>query len=367
MTSELVDRVDDFQRRHSVVGFPLAVVYKFFDDQGPYLAAILTYYAFVAIFPVLLIASSVLGFLLQGNEELYEEVLNSALGRFPIVGTQLGEPEGLTGSRSAIVIGSLAALYGALGLATAAQHMLNTAWAVPRNSRFNPFVGRFRAFVTLIFAGLAVLSTSVAAVLLNNLEDVFGDNLDSWISRIGTLVGIALTAVVLSLMMRYTTARRPSFRTCLPGGITIALLWHGLQIGGGAYVTHVINRASDMNGVFALVLGLLGLLFLACGCAVIGVEVSVVTREKLFPRALLTPFTDAVDLTEADRRAYASYAKTMRHKGFQKIDVSFQERHRPDLLVQHDETTVQLPAVEVGEGLPRPRERTPRERRRRSG
>ena len=71
MPSDLVDRVDDFQRRHAVVGFPLAVVYKFFDDQGPYLAAILTYYAFVAIFPLLLIASSVLGFFLQGNEELY--------------------------------------------------------------------------------------------------------------------------------------------------------------------------------------------------------------------------------------------------------------------------------------------------------
>jgi YihY family inner membrane protein len=352
--SDLVDRVDDFQRRHVVVGFPLAVVYKFFDDQGPYLAAILTYYAFVAIVPILLIASSVLGFFLQGNEELYKAVLNSALGRFPIVGTQLGEPEGLTGSRSAIIIGSLAALYGALGLATAAQHALNTAWAVPRNSRFNPFVGRFRAFITLLGAGIAVLGTSLAAVFLNNLDGMLGTNVDAWISRIGTLLGIALTAVVLSLMMRYTTARRPSFRKCLPGGITIALLWHGLQIGGGAYVKHVINRASDMNGVFALVLGLLGLLFLACSFAVIGVEVSVVTRERLYPRALLTPFTDAVELTEADRRAYVNYAKALRHKGFQQIEVTFHDRDRPDQLVRHDETTVSIPVVR--EGSPQPEE-----------
>ena len=350
MASDLVDRVDGFQRRHPVVGFPLAVLYKFFDDQGPYLAAILTYYAFVSIFPILLIATSVLGFLLQGNEELYNAVLTSALGRFPIVGTQLGEPEGLTGSTGAIVVGSLAALYGALGLATAAQHMLNTAWAVPRNSRFNPFVGRFRAFVTLILAGLVVLSTSAAAVLLNNLDDVFGSDVDQWIARIGTLLGIALTAVVLSLMMRYTTARRPSFRSCLPGGIVIALLWHALQIGGGIYVDRVLKAASDMNGVFALVLGLLGLLFLASAFAVIGVEVSVVRKERLYPRALLTPFTDAVDLTEADRRAYDNYAKAMRHTGFQQIDVTFHPRHRPDQLVQHDETTVVLPAVRDEDG-----------------
>ena len=100
--SDLVDRFDDFQRRHPVVGFPLGVVYKFFDDQGAYLAAIITYYSFVAIFPLLLIASSVLGFLLQGNPEVEEAVLDSALRTFPIVGTQLGRPEGLQGSTGAV-------------------------------------------------------------------------------------------------------------------------------------------------------------------------------------------------------------------------------------------------------------------------
>ena len=47
---DLVDRLDGLQRRRRAVGLPLAVVYKFFDDQGNYLAATITYYAFVAIF-----------------------------------------------------------------------------------------------------------------------------------------------------------------------------------------------------------------------------------------------------------------------------------------------------------------------------
>ena len=87
--------------------FPLAVVYKFVDDQGNYLAAGLTYYAFVAIFPLLLIASSVLGFLLQGVPALERRLLDSALSQFPIVGEQLGRPEGLHGSTSAVVVGAL--------------------------------------------------------------------------------------------------------------------------------------------------------------------------------------------------------------------------------------------------------------------
>ena len=43
----------------------------------------------------------------------------------------------------------------------------------------------------------------------------------------------------------------------------------------------------------------------------------------MYPRALLTPFTDAVDLTDADIRAYADYAKAQRHKGFQRVRVTF--------------------------------------------
>jgi membrane protein len=322
-----VDRVDAFQRRHPVIGFPVAVVYKFFDDQGAYLAAIITYYAFVAIFPMLLIASSVLGFIIQDNEELREDLLDSALSALPIVGTQLGAPEGLQGSAGAVIIGSLAALYGVLGLAAAAQNALNVAWAVPRNSRFNPFVGRFRGFVYFALAGLVIIGTTSLSVTLSNLGSL-QPTIDVWVQRLGHVLGLALLATMLALLMRYTTARRPSIRTCLPGALVIALLWQGLQYAGGLYVRRVINVTSEMNSIFALVLGLVALLFLASVFAVIGVEVSVVLKERFYPRALLTPFTDNVDLTDADRRAYNSYAKAMRHKGFQRIQVVFEERRR---------------------------------------
>ena len=85
--------------------FPIATLYKFFDDQGNLLAAMATYYAFVAIFPLLLLASSIFGFVLQGRPDLQEDALNSALAQFPIIGDQLGRPEGLTGSVTAVVVG----------------------------------------------------------------------------------------------------------------------------------------------------------------------------------------------------------------------------------------------------------------------
>jgi YihY family inner membrane protein len=321
----LVDRVDDFQQRHPVVGFPLAVTYKFFDDQGNYLAATVTYYAFISIFPLLLIASSVLGFLLQGNAHLRQAVLTSALSQFPIVGTQLGAPEGLRGSTSSVVVGSVAALYGVLGLGQAGQNAVNVAWAVPRNSRLNPLVSRLRSFVLMILAGVTVLLVAMLSSAASHLS-MFGAEAHYGIRALFVLVSVSLNAVVISTMMRLATAQRERFREVIPGGLVIAVLWQLLQWVGGAYVSRVVARANDLNAVFALVLGLVALIYVAAVMAVIGLEINVVLARRLWPRALMAPFTDDVDLTDADRRAYADYAKAQRHKGFQRVRVSFSRR-----------------------------------------
>jgi uncharacterized BrkB/YihY/UPF0761 family membrane protein len=195
---------------------------------------------------------------------------------------------------------------------------------VPRNSRLNPITSRFRSLVALVLAGIVVLATSALTIVAGNL-DKLGIDLGRVVSWASTLVTIATTAVVLTLLMRYTTSRRPGFRTSLPGGVFIAVGWYLLQRVGGVYVAHVVAKATAMNGIFALVLGLVAFLFLASTIAVLGIELSVVLRRHLYPRALLTPFTDAVELTEADRRAYDSYAKAQRHKGFQHVEVTFDD------------------------------------------
>src|SRR3712207_3472887 len=115
-------RSDRFQRRHPAAGFPLAVVYKFVDDQGTYLAALITYYGFLSLFPLLLLFASVLGFVLQDSPRLQSEILDSTLSQFPVIGDQLGEPRGLRGNVVAVVVGGLVALYGALGVAQAIQN-----------------------------------------------------------------------------------------------------------------------------------------------------------------------------------------------------------------------------------------------------
>ncbi len=317
--------VDRTQRRFTVLGFPLATIYKFFDDQGNYLAAAITYYAFIAIFPLLLLASSIFGFILQGRRELQDQVLNSALSQFPIIGEQLGRPEGLQGSTSAIVVGALAATYGALGLGQAIQNLMATAWAIPRNSRPNPFLLRLKSLLLLLFAGLAVIGISIFSALGSNTE-VFGDRTNQTIRLLIQLATVIVVGLVLTLLFRFAAARSHHASKAAPGAFTVAVMWQGLQVIGTYYATHVLSGPSTLNKTFGLVLGLIGLIYIAAVMAVLGVEVNVVLARRLWPRALLTPFTDSVDLTGADRRAYAMYAQMQRHKGFETVVVRFDGR-----------------------------------------
>ena len=94
-------QVDGFQRRHPGAGYPIAVLYKYVDDTGGHLAALLTYYGFVSLFPLLLLASTVLGFVLSGDPHAQQAVLDSALSQFPVIGQQLQNPTRLGGGSGA--------------------------------------------------------------------------------------------------------------------------------------------------------------------------------------------------------------------------------------------------------------------------
>lgn len=321
-----IGRVDAFQRRHRIVGFPIAVVYKYFDDQGAYLSAIVTYYAFVAIFPLLLLGTSILGFVLQGNEALSDRLLDSALSQFPIIGTELGTPDGLQGSAGAIIVGAVTATYGAMGLGQALQNAANIAWSVPRNSRANPFLLRLRSIALLLVSGIGILVLAITTSVLSN-TDAIGTNLEPAVQRIVQIASFLLTVMIFAAVFRLISLGRARLRAVLPGAFVTGLLWQALQWVGNTYVREVIGKAdSQVNQTFALVLGLVAFIYVASIMVVLGLEVNVVLRRHLYPRALLTPFTDNVILTEADQKAYAAYAKSQRHKGFESVVVTFDER-----------------------------------------
>ncbi|GAC57605.1 hypothetical protein GOHSU_22_00650 [Gordonia hirsuta DSM 44140 = NBRC 16056] len=310
-------RIDGFQNRYPRVGYPLAVIYKYADDQGGYLAALITYYAFVSLFPSLLLFTTVLGFVLEKQPGLRDRIVDSALQQIPVVGDQLNDPASLSGGVTAVIIGLVGALYGGLGVSVATQNAMNAVWAVPRNSRPNPILVRLRGMVLLFTVGLSMvalvaISITAAAIDFQGASKAY--------TEIGQLV---LAVVVFTFAFRFGTVRKLSIGNVLPGALIAAIGWLLLQRFGGFYVERVITRASAVNSVFASVLGLIAFLYLAAVLLVVCLEINAVRVDKLYPRSLLTPFTDDVVLTDGDIRTYTRLAKAQRNKGFQVIDVVF--------------------------------------------
>ncbi len=313
-----VARVDGFQRRHRVVGYPIAVVYKFLDDGGGHLAALLTYYGFLSAFPLLLLASTILGIVLKGDPELQQRLLNSALAEFPVIGNKLGRPGALGGGLTGLLVGGLGALYGALGVSLAAQKVMNIAWNVPKNTRPNPIKARGRGLLLLGTVGTALLLTAGLSSLTAGAGS-FGP----FVRVLVLVASVTVNVGAFVVAFRVATARDVGFRDVLPGAIAAAVLWQLLQSFGAGYVGRVVKGSSDTNGFFAIVLGIIALLYLASIAVVFCVELNAVRVDRLWPRALLTPLTDNVDLTDADERAYASQARAQRSKGFEEIDVRY--------------------------------------------
>ncbi len=299
------------------------MVYKYFDDQGPFLASALTYYAFIAIFPLMLLGTSILGIILRGEPNWQQTILDSALAQFPIIGDELGRPEGLQGSFAGVVVGALAALYGAMGLGQALQNTQHVAWSVPRNSRPNPVYARVKTLVLLVTAGFSLLVVSIVSTVASTTDAFTAALGGAWIKVVLPVLTVAVVGAFLTFLFRYAATGQHSFLRAAPGGFTLAMMWQGLQYAGAAYVDRVLVNTTSMTKTFGLVLGLIGFLWIGAVMAVLAMEINVVLARRLWPRALLTPFTDNVELTEADRRAYASYARMQRHKGFEKVSVTW--------------------------------------------
>lgn len=318
----LAEVLDRFQQRHPAAGFPLAVAYKYVDDQGGYLAALMAYYAFLSLFPLLLLLTTALGYLLRGDAQLQQRVLQSALTQIPVLGEQLlRAPQSLPG-RKGLTIGVVGSLYGGLGVAHAAQHAMNTVWGVPRNNRPNPLFLRARGLLLLGTVGLGLLATTVLSGYCRNAAARLGTP-GPLAQVLVSLLDVGANAGLVVVGFRVATARRLAFTQVLPGAVGAAVALLALQLVGGTYVRHVVSGADSVGGVFAVVLGLLAYLYVVSVMVVLCAEVNAVRVLELHPRALLTPFTDDVELTEGDEQAYARAAKAQRSKGFETVDVSF--------------------------------------------
>ncbi len=302
--------VDAWQQRHRAPAFMFAVFKKFGDDQAGNLVALLTYFAFIATFPLLLALTGILGLVLKGDPGLQVRIQTSALSEFPIIGTQLGSQIGVASlghSTPILILGIIAAIFGGRGLANALQNTLNSVWNVPKVIRPGFPSNFLRTFGLLGLLGVAVV-TSVAVASLAGAGHVLG--LSGFpIKILGFALATAIDIVLFLTAFRMATARIVAAKDLLLGAILSSTAWQILASVAGVVIERDLKRAQAMAGFFGVVLGLLAWFGLQAVVTVYAMEVDAVRARHLWPRSITQP-----PLTLADKRYLeeATQAETRR-------------------------------------------------------
>ncbi len=302
---------DARQQRRTWLAIPFAVLKKFSDDQAGHLAALIAYYAFFSLFPLLLVFVTVLGYVLHGDPSLQQSIRNSVLGQFPVIGSDLGKAQ-LHGRAVSLVVGVVGSLWAGLGVTQAAQNAFDKVWAVPFKERANFLDKRLRGLTLVVALGLLfVISSVVSGLVIGGLGGIA--------TKIGGIaLSIALNLAMFAAAFRLLTSAAVPMRCFVSGVVVAAILWEILQLAGGFYVNHVVRHATNTYGLFATVIGLLAWLHLGAQMTLYAAEINVVLARKLWPRSLFSP------AIAGDEQTLEAIAKVEERSDSQRIDVRFE-------------------------------------------
>lgn len=307
---------DRFQQRHAALAIPLAVVRKFGNDSAGNLAALVAYYAFFSIFPLLLVFVTVLGYVLQHNAGTLHSIEHSVNTNFPALGDVL-KFKALHGHIVPLIIGLIGAFWSGLGVTGAAQNALDTIWAVPQKSRPNFLQSKLRGIGLLLAVGLLFIIATGASGLVSGGLGGAGTKIA------GIAVSLVANCVLFLTAFRLMTASEVPTKKLLIGVGVAAVLWTILQSVGGLYISHVTKHMSPAYATVGTVIALLIWLHLGAQITLYAAELNVVLERGLWPRSLMGP-----PRAPADRETYEALAKMEERHATEHVEVSFEQAER---------------------------------------
>ena len=307
-------RFDTFQQRHEALAIPVAVIKKTGDDQGGNLAALVAYYAFFSLFPLLLVFVTLLGFVLTTSQ--LQSVEHSVAMNFPGLTGRKGiiQFTTLKGSAFALIFGIVASLYSGLGVTNGVQVALDTVWAVPKKERPDFLQSKLRGLFMLLSLGVLFI---VATLVSGIVSAGFGG---AGTKILGILVSYLVNCGLFFAAFRFTVDDSVPTRALRSGILLAAFFWTLLQSLGGLYVHHVLKSLSGTYGIFAIVIALLVFLHLGARLTLYAAELNVVLERHLWPRSLFGPPDQP-----ADQRTLADIAKIEERHDIETVQVSFSE------------------------------------------
>ena len=312
-----IKRFDRFQQRHPLLAIPMAVIKKFGNDSAGNLAALVAYYAFFSLFPLLLVFVTLLGYVLQHHPGTLHSIENSVRANFPAVNKVL-DFTALHGHLLPLVIGLVGAFWSGLGVTGAAQNALDTIWAVPQKARPNFIRSKLRSICLLLSIGLLfIIATGASGLVSGGLGD-------AGTKVAGIVVSLLANACLFLAAFRLMTASVVPTRKLLIGVAVAAIFWTILQALGGLYIGHVTKHMSAAYATVGTVIALLIWLHLGAQLTLYAAELNVVLERKLWPRSLMGP-----PVAPADQQTYEALAKIEERHATEHVDVSFESPAEP--------------------------------------
>jgi YihY family inner membrane protein len=314
-----VRRVDALQQRFVATSFVFGVIKKFGDDSAGSLAALIAYYGFLSLFPLLLVLTTVLGLFFAHDAAVQTRIVHSTLGQFPIVGQQIAQ-HGVgslhSGSVLGLIVGLLGLVYGSFGVSQAAQRAMAEVWNVPGVIRpgFLPRLGRSVVFLALLGVDVAVTTFLAGLVTIGHGA--------AWFQVLAGSIGLAANVALYVAGFRILTPKSIPTHSLIPGAVVAACGWTVLQYAGTLLVGHTLRHASQTYGFFGSVIGLLSFLYLAAEITVYAAEVNVVRARHLYPRSIAPP-----PLTSADEAVLSAIAEQGERRPEQRVSVDFPRTH----------------------------------------
>jgi len=278
--SRSIAAIDRFQQKHSVIGFVYAVIKKYQDDEAATQCALITYYGFLSLFPLLLVLTSILQAVLKSNEALHQKIITSLSQYFPVFGNEIESSiRSPHKSGLALVVGLLFILYGARGGADAFRNAMDKIWRIPKAEQPGFPASIFISLKIILFGALGLS----AAAFFSSLATSLGH---SFIYRIvAVLVSvIVLYGVFIMLFKWATSSKRVGFRDFEMGALFAAIGIELLHLVGVVIIKHQLKHLSILYGTFAVVLGIMFWIYLQAQVVMFCVEADTVRKLKLWPR-----------------------------------------------------------------------------------
>jgi uncharacterized BrkB/YihY/UPF0761 family membrane protein len=297
LVNRIIAWADRLQRKHGVLGFPYAVVKKYGDNEGGRQAALITYYGFLSIFPLLLLGVAVLSRVLADHPDLRQRLITAIVPQ-ALRSTVEHSLATLPTSTIPFIVGLIGLLLSGTGVVFSAYQTLNHVAAVPYRQRAGFFSRYLRVFAVLAMLLLGALATGALTVVATALPGQPG------VQRAAAVLGSALVVfAVLLLGAKLLLARPAPVRALWPGAVLGAAAVT-VELNTGALLARLVVRAGPIYGSFATVAGMFALLYLVGQALVYAAEVAAVRYARLWPRAL-----DLNHPTAADARALALLAR----------------------------------------------------------